>query len=131
MGKRDSQASEADELRELIRQAHEAMKDIRQALRDWRHEADKLAANNLREVGDIMTGATEAIAARVKEFSEHLAGKTPVMVLCGGCGELSYALADPEKKMRCGGCGASFLLRATLREQVKQGLREGDGDRDG
>lgn len=129
MGKGRSPADEADELRELIRRAHEATKDIRQALRDWREEAGKIVSQNLAQISTVLDATTQVIGERLAEFQDEVTSSVPVQVLCAGCGTLNAALGDPTKMLSCNGCGQKFLLRATLREQAAEG-QGGRGGRD-
>jgi Sec-independent protein translocase protein TatA len=73
---RPAPGSEAEQLRELTREAHEAARDLRQALREAREETHQLQADHVAALGETMAAAGAAVSEELENAAAHLQAKT-------------------------------------------------------
>jgi dsDNA-specific endonuclease/ATPase MutS2 len=72
---------EAEQLRQLIREAHEAAKDCRAARREMEARAQQLAGELATKVAALL----EAVRQNIQEWLDHFWQTQPVQVLCSHC----------------------------------------------
>jgi len=112
--KRTGPVDEAAQLRQLIREAHEACKDLRDAVRDAKALADRASADCSARIEGQFGRARQLINEQLDNFTTDLADKTPLQILCSRCGTLTAALVNPTIKASCAGCGLDFAVLAEM-----------------
>jgi hypothetical protein len=103
------------ELRDLIREAHAAVKDLRQAIGSARALPGSLLADAERKLRDMADAFRAQVEARMVELTQTATGGLPVRILCNTCGAVLTMLADLAKDdeftFRCTVCGKVKRIR--------------------
>lgn len=102
-------AREAGELlRELLREAHGVIKDLRRELKEAKVITADLAARHRADLESIAVQTGELVNQNLGEWVTSLATKCPLAMMCPSCGMALAVLATEGEPCKCPNCGKRF-----------------------
>lgn len=107
----DEPGTEAAELRALLRQAHETIKDLRRETREARSLASATRSDVEAEYRTLLGEACHALGEELRNWLKYATDRCPLAIACPGCGQMLAVLYEPGKPIVCNACGKRILAK--------------------